>query len=324
MPKKALRTVTLILLILTCVGCGGQRGVHTGNQEETGGLVQAGTVVADGLELSWETAGEGMPCMVIGNPTAYQRVFSDRFKKNLRCVFGDSRVFAPGPAPMGAPKEYTFEMAAADAERIREAAGFERVVVVGHSIHALMALEYAKRYPDRVSHVVMLAMGPWRGGSEYEEIVTRYWDALASDDRKAAWERNQAMLTEEALAEVSPSRVPVHRYLAGTPKRWYDFTYDAAWIFEGTEYHNVQWLGYLVEKVTPDHDVTEGLGNLDAPVFLALGVHDYLFPPTMWDEARPLFPDLTVRLFEKSGHFPMLEERERFDHELIAWLHGDE
>lgn len=264
-----------------------------------------------------------MPCMVIGNPTTYQRIFSDTFKESLRCVYGDSRVFAPGPAPVDARKEYTFEMAAADAEKIREAAGFEQVVVVGHSVHALMALEYAKRYPDRVSHVVMLAMSPRHGGPEYEEIAARYWRSLATDDRKAAWERNQSTLTEEVLADVPPSRLPVVRYLASTPKRWYDYNYDASPIFEGVEYHNVQWLEHLFEQVTPDHAIAEGLPNLGAPVFLALGVHDYLCPPSMWDDVRPAFPDLTVRLFEKSGHFPMVEETEKFDRELIAWLHGD-
>jgi proline iminopeptidase len=186
-----------------------------------------------------------------------------------------------------------------------------------------MALEYAKRYPDRVSHVVMLAMSPWYGGPEYEGIAARYWDFLASDDRKAAWEREQAALTEEALAEVPPSRRPVMRYLAATPKRFFDYGYDAAPIFEDIEYHNMKWLKHLSEQITPNHDVTDGLENLDAPVFLALGVHDYLYPPSMWDDVRPVFPDLTFRLFEKSGHFPMLEEAEEFDRELIAWLHGD-
>ena len=322
MAKNILRASTVGLLLLILSNCGAQPEEGGGREITADKTDQAGTVVVDGVELDWEIAGQGMPCMVIGNPTAYQRLFSDQFKKSLRCVYGDSRVFAPGPAPAEAPTEYTFEMAAADAEMIRKASGFDRVVVVGHSVHALMALEYAKAYPDRASHVVMLAMSPWHGGAEYDGIVARYWDAVASDERKAAWKRNQAESSAEALAEVSPSRRPVHQYLASTPKRWCDFTYDAAWIFEGIEYHNVQWLEHLFGQVTPGHDVTEGLERLAAPVFLALGVHDYLCPPNMWDDVQPVFPDLTLLLFEESGHFPMLEEREKFDRELIAWLHG--
>ena len=33
-----------------------------------------------------------------------------------------------------------------------------RVVVIGHSGHAYLALEYAKRYPAQVSHVALLAI----------------------------------------------------------------------------------------------------------------------------------------------------------------------
>ena len=91
-------------------------------------LEHTGVVVVDGLELNWGIAGEGMACMVIGNPVFYERLFSGTLMKNLRCVYGDSRIFAPGPAPPDAPKEYTFEMALADADKIREATDFERVV----------------------------------------------------------------------------------------------------------------------------------------------------------------------------------------------------
>jgi proline iminopeptidase len=320
MLAETLRALTAMLLLPTLVTCVPQLGEDPGGQTKPSEPDQAGIVVVDGVELRWEVAGEGLPCMVIGNPTAYQRIFSDDFKKSLRCVYGDSRIFAPGPAPVEAPAAYTFEIAVADADEIRQAAGFEHVVVVGHSVHSLMALEYAKTYPDRVSHVVMLAMSPWCGGPKYEQIIAQYWSARASDGRQAAWERNQAMLTEEALAEVPATRIPVVRYLADTPKHWFDYSYDAAPIFEGIEYHNVQWLDHLFGQVTPDHDVTKGLENLGAPVFLALGVHDYLYPPGMWDDVRSVFPDLTLRLFEKSAHFPMLEEAERFDRELIAWL----
>jgi len=281
---------------------------------------EAGTVVVDGTELKWEIAGEGMPCMVIGNPIAYQRILSDTFKKNLRCVYGDSRIFAPGPSPADAPQEYTFEMAVADAEKVRQAAGFERVVVVGHSVHSLMALEYAKAYPDHVSHVVMITMGPSYGGSEWQRLADQYWDSLASVERKAALTRNQAMLTEDSLANVRPNRVPVVQYLASTPQRWYDFNYDAAWIFEGIEYNNRQWLDYLFGEVTPGYDVSAGLEGVRVPVFLALGAHDYLVPPSMWDPVRPKFPNLTLVIFDESGHFPMLEERELFDEKLIAWV----
>jgi proline iminopeptidase len=56
-------------------------------------------------------------------------------------------------------------------------------------------------------------------------------------------------------------------------------------------------------------------------VFLALGRYDFLVgPPSLWDPIRHHFKDLTVRVFEESGHVPQFEEAERFDREFLTWM----
>ena len=54
--------------------------------------------------------------------------------------------------------------------------------------------------------------------------------------------------------------------------------------------------------------------------FLALGRHDYAVPPTSWDGLSPRFGDLTVAVFERSGHTPQVEEAAAFDERALAWL----
>ncbi len=319
MLRRLLKVLTIIVVLACGLSCGAQEADETAGERESIATATQGTVTVDGLELQWQVAGEGVPCMVIGSPTAYLRIFSDTFRRNFRCVYGDSRIFAPGPAPADAPKEYTFEMAVADADKIRQAAGFDRLVVIGHSVHALMALEYAKAYPEHVSHVVMIAMTPGEGPG-WQAAVDQYWDSLASAERRALWEQNQAALTEDSLSKLPPSRVFIAQYLATTPRRWYDPSYDASWVFAGIEMYNTHWTDYMFSEVTPNYDISVGLEGVTVPVFLALGVHDYFIPPRIWDDVRPLFHDLTYRLFERSGHFPMIEEAERFDEELTTWV----
>jgi proline iminopeptidase len=78
---------------------------------------------------------------------------------------------------------------------------------------------------------------------------------------------------------------------------------------------------YVWGQIFRDIDITQGLQNLDRPVFLALGRYDFLLaPPSVWDPVKPKFRDLTVRLFEKSGHTPQYEEAARFDEELLRWM----
>ena len=56
-------------------------------------------------------------------------------------------------------------------------------------------------------------------------------------------------------------------------------------------------------------------------MFLALGRYDFLVaPPSAWDAIRSQFRDLTVRVFERSGHTPQYEEAALFDAELVRWM----
>jgi pimeloyl-ACP methyl ester carboxylesterase len=68
--------------------------------------------------------------------------------------------------------------------------------------------------------------------------------------------------------------------------------------------------------------VAQGPGQITVPVLIAQGRYDYGAPYTVWEEHRHKLPRHTYALFDKSGHFPPLEEPERFDQTLLAWVHG--
>ena len=53
----------------------------------------------------------------------------------------------------------TWENLTADADALRQQLGFERWAVLGHSFGGHVALEYALRYPDSLSHLVLLDTG---------------------------------------------------------------------------------------------------------------------------------------------------------------------
>ena len=60
----------------------------------------------------------------------------------------------------GAPvSSMTWDNLTADADALRQALGFERWAVLGHSFGGQVALEYALRYPGRLSHLVLLDTG---------------------------------------------------------------------------------------------------------------------------------------------------------------------
>jgi pimeloyl-ACP methyl ester carboxylesterase len=65
--------------------------------------------------------------------------------------------------------------------------------------------------------------------------------------------------------------------------------------------------------------VKKGIEKVSCPIFLAVGMSDYDCCPWDWEKLTPLPPKMTIRLFEKSGHYPHCEEEERFDEEIEKW-----
>jgi proline iminopeptidase len=72
--------------------------------------------------------------------------------------------------------------------------------------------------------------------------------------------------------------------------------------------------------LAPAWDVTDDPATLRVPTLVALGRHDYVTPCTLWDEVAPRLPNTTLRIFERSGHQPFLEEPEAFATSILAWM----
>lgn len=100
---------------------------------------------------------------------------------------------------------------------------------------------------------------------------------------------------------------------------WYDENFDASNLWKEVKV-NPEIMDYLWGNVFREIDIKKDLDKLSVPVLLGLGRYDYWNPPYLWEAMRPYFKNLTIRIFEKSGHTPQYEEPELFDQELLQWL----
>jgi proline iminopeptidase len=267
-----------------------------------------GTVRVDGSALAYRVEGSGPPVMVLGSATYYPRTFSARFRTAWRVAFADLRHFAvhdPSVAPAGIGLDTYTD----DVERLRRAIGYERFVAVGHSHHGNLVLEYAKRYPERVSHLVLIGSPPCDVRTTVAK-ASRYWDRHASDARKAALERARASLAADADFAT--------RYAADGPRYWYDPAYDARPLWEGVPVNPVALDAF--KRFFVDYELAWDPARMTAPVLVVMGRHDYVVPHTLWDRALPGLRNVTYRLLERSGHTPQLEEPDLFDRTVHDWL----
>jgi len=269
-----------------------------------------GVIDRDGFALGFVREGRGIPMLVVGAPRYYRRALPSALRDHFEIVFCDIRpwVASPDGFDLGT---ITLDTYADDLEAIRVAAGLERPVVLGHSIHGTIAVEYARRHAHDVRGVVAVGAPPV-GTAELWEAVGAFFPQDADAARLAAHERNLA--TRRNPSALATSQDFIDQYVSNGAMYWYDPEFDAAPLWEGVEV-NLPVFFQLIGTVFADYHVEA----MDVPVFAALGRYDYSVPFHLWDPVKDALPRLRVELYEKSAHTPPFEQPERFTADVVDW-----
>jgi proline iminopeptidase len=303
--KKALIRISL-LFVFALIGFNGysQQGI------------ERGTITIDGVRLNYVAEGKGTPCLVIGSSVYYPRIYSQQLRKSLRLYFVDMRWYVSdkGLSPLSG---YTIQSIADDIETIRKALKLKKIIIIGHSIHGDIVLDYARRYPANVSHVVAIG-NPAIYGSEEANDAMLAFRKNAEPDRMETLRKNWEA-SRDSINELNPTDRFIQTYVTNGPLYWYDYTYDCSALWQGVEV-NMDVANHLFQKLYTNYDVGASTMVIAQPVYIMLGKHDYLVPYTTWKPTYSNMPKMKLTFFEKSGHTPPFEEPEFFDQQLISWI----
>ena len=267
-------------------------------------------VPAAGADLYYTVRGSGPLCLVLSGigTGPYERMSPPALSAWFTLAFVDLR---GSGRSTGDPADLTFDRLAEDLEAVRSDLDVPQVAVLGHSILGMLAIEYGRRKPGRVSHVIVAGTPPFGDLVRVSTTAAAFFEADASEDRKAVLRENHAHLPPDASV--------MDAMLADTPKRFFDPRFDAAPLFAG-RVARPALLTHVMTTLGPRWDVSEGRDSLRVPLFVAHGRYDYVVPWTLWRDVAERLPDATLRLFEESGHQPFFEEPLRFAAELVAWM----
>lgn len=272
---------------------------------------------SDGFILSSLSSGEGVPVLVIGSSLFYSRAFSYDLTKSFRMVFADHRGFTDNPHDDGDLTRYSLDVLLEDIDKVRITEGLDKIVILGHSGHAFLALEYAKKYPDKVLGVVMTGVSP-----DYSEFNHRicedFFDKEAAPERKEIYGTMMSGLMQKISAE--PEKRFLHFCLCSGARNWYNPVYDASWLWEGVV-TNMEMIDHVWGVIFRDIKTEEGLSELDRPVFLSTGRYDFVTgPASSWEKYKPYFRKLEFKVYENSCHYPMIDDMDQFNNDLIRWI----
>jgi pimeloyl-ACP methyl ester carboxylesterase len=109
------------------------------------------------VSLFVEVVGNGYPLLLMHGGPGMDHLAMSPFMPcadQFTLVFYDHRCNGRSE---GAPVEsMTWENLTADAEALRQTLGFDKWAVLGHSFGGMVALEYALRYPQSLSHLLLV------------------------------------------------------------------------------------------------------------------------------------------------------------------------
>jgi len=269
----------------------------------------------NGTRLFYTTTGSGRPLLVmhggLGWDHTYLRPSLDALGGQATVVYYDHR----GNGRSAAPDDWTSVDHATwtgDADALCDHLGTERIVLFGHSYGGFLALEYALGYPDRLDGLILCATAP---ALAHQEV------AIANAQKRGTPDQVQTLLDLLScrVAQASTFRSGIETVLPiyffdpdeAPLERIIDEMTFCARAFDRASFHCL-----------PLYDVRDRLCEIDVPALVLGGRDDWLMPPAY--SVEPLgaaLPNAETTIFERSGHFPFIEERALFAEVVTEWLY---
>lgn len=309
---KALSYLIALSIVFTLYGCKN----HNQTNKDKRLISKSGELVFGDKKVTYYIEGQGIPCIVCADGNIQAYCLSENLKKNFQIIFTEPR----HGTYYDEPKDYSnisMDTIIGDIEILRKKLKYDKFYVLGHSICGLIALEYARKYPQNTYGVIMINTPP-HFHKDYMAIVSNNWETKASQGRKIVYKMNNDQLKKVNLDSLNGVERSILEEKASVPMKWRDSIYNITPIIQNYRANTEGWNHFF--SMMQDYDIARS--EIKVPIFLSLSSYDFIVPQSIWDDYINKFPTLTVKRFQKSGHYPQVEEQELFDKQLLTWTKG--
>lgn len=202
-------------------------------------------------------------------------------------------------------------------ERTGFSGKLDKIAVMGHSMFSVLPLEYALRYPDKISYAIATGAIPFFTEA-FNSAAEEYWESEASEERKNILNQNIAAFNDIDKSSMSADEVFMTQYDAYTPYRFKDPHYDLTGIWDGVTI-NMEFVNHYWGKLLNNYDNTGKYKQIQSPILVVAGKYDFGCPYFLWKELDNSMKNLTLLVFDDAGHNPMLEIPRKFTDALVQW-----
>ncbi len=255
------------------------------------------------VSLFVKVAGQGFPLAIMhGGPGADHTTMLplQTCADQLTLIFYDHR--CNGRSEEADVTSMTWENLTADAEALREALGFDRWAVLGHSFGGMVALEYALRYPQSLSHLILMDTcgdSRWVQENAPDLLAKRGYSAAAVGAARRFF--NGELQPDEFLPTMMKfGRAYFYRS---------NFLSLVREVLSGGLQVQIRPEAqiFAFSQLLPGWTVMDRLGEILTPTLVLAGRHDFQFPPEHQAILADRIPNAELALIERAGHNPQQE-----------------
>ena len=210
----------------------------------------------------------------------------------MQLVYFDHR--GQGRSARGDPDKYTLDENVEDMEALRRHLGLGPIVSIGTSYGGMVAMAHAARYPQAVSHLILVVTASHGG------FIARARETVAA---RGTPEQIAACDTLWAGGFTSVEQLQTYYRLMGP---MYSVRHDAAAAATARS-RTLPSPEPINRAFGPDgflrgFDLRPELSRITAPTLILAGRHDWICPPEFSEEIHRLMPGSDLRIFEHSSH----------------------
>ena len=233
--------------------------------------------------------------------------------------------------------EYQIEMV----EEMRKILGIEKWSVLGHSYGGMLAVLYASACPDSVHKIILECPSLWFEDSARStaEYLSEHIHSLNNGEAVKLWEKVRFADYQdktEVVWDLSAllgyvTDMELRFYLHGITLEEYEMSMDTTDIADEMWSKGEQHLKKLLEaqpepagsaqkKVMMTDNLLPVIPRIAAPMLLINGKYDPACTRNQIEYIMNNAQNVTQAVFEDSGHFPRLEEAEKYTNTVLSFL----
>lgn len=275
----------------------------------------AGLKKINGTQLYLSVKGSGEPLLVIhGGPGlnhSYFIPFLQGLEKNLKVIYYDQRACGRSLTP--AADSITMKFLVDDIEAIRKEMNIDKLNILAHSWGAVLATHYASQYPDRIKRIIYSNPAMLSRDYDQDAAVLVKQKSIAADSIDRARIFGSGTLDNKKYDELirisfrisAYDRANISKLNLNLPPNFLDA--------------NRALFNALMKDPSFNTDMYTVLPTFKFPVLIVHGSSDVL-PQLSIDRLKKGLPNAKLIVFNKSGHFPFVEETDAYNDAILKFV----